>query len=244
MQVTGLRACDNSAVYGRTNQIKRATEMRRHGMLLALVPILLGLMTKLSWSSEEKARDYLSTLEYGIVQDVNLARTKPGQYASFLEDWKQYYNGTRIERSGKPTILTQEGAAAVEGAIRYLRSVRPMHRLTPSVGMSRAAKDHAKELGPAGHVGHKGLDGSWPTDRVIRYGSWRKALGENIFYGRDDAREVVIGLIIDDGVPSRTHRHDIFDSAYHVIGVGCGVHATYTTMCVITFAGGYTEREP
>ncbi len=62
--------------------------------------------------------------------------------------------------------------------------------------MSLVAEGHVKELGPGGKLGHRGLTGSWPTDRVNRYGAWKEALGEAIYYGRDDAREVVMALIM------------------------------------------------
>lgn len=199
-------------------------------------------LAELGRAGEVGTLDSLSPLEKEVVREVNLARSNPGRYASFLADWKQYYEGRRIKRSGEPTILTEEGVAALEEAIEYLRSIGPVPSLRPSLGMSLGAKDHVKELGPTGAVGHRGLKGSWPTDRVNRYGSWRQALGENIYYGRDKAREVVIGLVVDDGVPSRAHRHNMFDPAFHVIGVGCGAHATYGTICVITFAGDYIDR--
>lgn len=200
------------------------------------------LLTAISWSNAGWTLDLLSALEEGIAREVNLARSDPGQYTSLLEEWSQYYNDKEIERAGQPTIITQEGVSAVKEAIRYLRAASSLPLLKISIGMSLAAKDHAKELGPAGKLGHKGLTGSWPTDRVNRYGTWKEALGEAIYYGRDDAREVVMALIIDDGVPSRGHRHHIFDPAFRAVGVGCGVHATYESMCVITFAGSYIER--
>jgi uncharacterized protein YkwD len=53
---------------------------------------------------------------------------------------------------------------------------------------------------------------------------------------------VVIGLLVDDGVPSRGHRHNILSADARFAGVGCGHHTEYGTMCVIDFAGGYRER--
>lgn len=200
------------------------------------------LLTAISWSKVGWTLDFLSTLEEGIAREVNLARTDPGQYASFLEEWSQYYNDKEIERAGQPTIITQEGLSAVKEAIRYLRTASSLPLLKISIGMSLAAKDHAEELGRAGKLGHRGLTGSWPTDRVNRYGRWKGALGEAIYYGRDDSREVVMALIIDDGVPSRGHRRHIFDPAFRIVGVACGPHAAHESMCVITFAGSYVER--
>lgn len=83
-----------------------------------------------------------------------------------------------------------------------------------------AAEDHVKELDPAGKLGHRDLTGSWPTYRANRYGTWKEALGAAIYYDRDDAREIVITLIIDDGVPSRDDRRHIVRSRFSNCGHG------------------------
>ena len=98
--------------------------------------------------------------------------------------------------------------------------------------MSLAAEDHVKELGAAGKLGHRGLTGSWPTYRANRYGTWKEALGEAIYYDRGDAREVVMALIIDDGVPNCGYRRHIFDPAFRIVGVAWGPHAIHESMCV------------
>ena len=39
-------------------------------------------------------------------------------------------------------------------------------------------------------------------------------MGENIAYGTTGGEAVVIALFIDDGVPSRGHRTNIFSNSY------------------------------
>jgi len=185
---------------------------------------------------------YLSSLENEIVYEINMARTNPKGYASFLEEWKRYYDGKLLKIPGERIIMTEEGVTAVNEAIGFVHSMNPVPRLNPSRGMSWGARDHVKDQGSSGSRQHKGSDGSQPWDRVNRYGTWEKSIGENISYGSDKARNMVIGLIVDDGVPSRGHRKNIFNPDFRVIGVACGPHPTYRTVCVITFAGGYKEE--
>jgi len=181
-------------------------------------------------------------LEKEIVKELNLARQNPKKYAFFLEQLKTYYVGRYIKQPGRITIVTEEGISAVDEAIRFLKSMKRVNRLEYSTGMSKAAMDHVKDQGPKGMFGHKGSDGSKPAERMSRYGDWRWTAGENISYGRDKARDIVMGLIIDDGVPGRGHRDNIFNSMYRFVGVACGYHKIFDTMCVITFAGEFVEK--
>ena len=193
-------------------------------------------------SSSLEAAKFLSPLENSVVREINMARTAPQDYASLLEQWRKYYDKKILRPPGETLILTKEGVGAVVEAMRFLRSIQPIAPLNPSKGMSLGSRDHVKDQGASGSTQHKGADRSQPWDRVNRYGTWEKSIGENIAYGSSKARDVVLSLIIDDGVPSRGHRRNIFNPDFRVIGVACGHHATYGTICVITFAEGYREK--
>jgi len=209
-------------------------------ILLAVITALL-LFSSTDGAEPDGAVSYLSTLEAGVLQEMNLARTQPATYAEFLEERRQYYRGRRFERPGEVPIVTNEGVGAVDEAIRFLRRVKPVGALSPSQGMSRAAQDHVRDQGPSGSTGHRGNDGSRMSERVNRYGRWSGKIGENISYGRSDARDVVIQLIVDDGIRSRGHRKNMFDPEFRLVGLACGDHAGYGVMCVTTFASAYDE---
>ena len=52
---------------------------------------------------------------------------------------------------------------------------------------------------------------------------------------------VVINLIVDDGVADRGHRTNIFQPRYNITGIACGQHKVYDNMCTIEYAGNYKE---
>jgi len=181
-------------------------------------------------------------LEEGIVKEVNLARTNPAAYASWLRGQRQYYRGKLMQRPGEAPVRTKEGLAAVDEAIRWLEKHRPAGALGTSRGLSLAARDLVAPQGASGGFGHTGPDGSTPSGRIERHGQWESVIGENVAYGQRTARDVVAAFIVDDGVPGRGHRTNLFNAAFHVMGVDCGPHSTYGTTCAITFAGGFREK--
>ncbi len=178
-----------------------------------------------------------------VVQEMNLARTNPALYATFLEELRTNFQGNLIVLPGRIPFRTNEGTRAVDEAIRYLRAVAPQGPLAFSPGMSRAAADHCAEQAGGG-MSHRGRGGSDTGARINRYGNWSGTWGENLSCGRSGAREIVMALIIDDGQRGRKHRKNIFSSEFTVAGAAVGNHASYHTICSIEFAGGYTEREP
>ena len=137
-------------------------------------------------------------------------------------------------------LRTREGVAAIDEAIRFLQGARPTAPLIFSPGISLAAAEHVADQG-AGAFGHGGSDHSDPGDRMNRHGTWSSLWGENISYGKATPQDVVIALIIDDGLRSRKHRKNIFNPAFNYAGAAFGPHARYRTVCNIDFAGGYVE---
>ncbi len=186
-----------------------------------------------------------SAFERALLTEHNAARTNPKGYAEHLIAMLPYFEGTVMRRPGSRVGLqTNEGTTAVREAIRALAQQEPLPPLEWADGMWSAARDHVLDQGPRGATGHEGSDGSTMDTRIRRYGAWSVTAAENIDYGSANARDVLISLIVDDGVPSRGHRRNIFNPNLRVMGGACGTHTRYRSMCVIDYAGGFTPREP
>ncbi len=192
----------------------------------------------------DTARDasYLSDAEKDVILELNKVRSNPAAYAEqYLVPRRQFYHGNTYSVPGRIDLMTNEGVGALDECIRVLTSSRPLPPLQPAYGLSQAAEDHVEDTGASGTVGHTGVDGSTMSGRVERYGDWNSLIGENISYGHADPREIVIQLIVDDGVASRGHRQNIMQPDFSVVGVAIGNHAGYGSMCVQDFAGGFEE---
>jgi uncharacterized protein YkwD len=171
-----------------------------------------------------------------IIREMNLARQNPALYATYMEELRSNFNGRVLVLPGHTNPITKESARAIDDAVRFLRSAQPIQPLTLSAGMSRGAADHCADQA-RGAMGHGN-----PSGRMNRYGRWSVLWGENIAYGKTNARDIVMALIIDDGQPARKHRKNIFNPTFNYAGVGYGPHARYGSVCTTDFAGGYTER--
>jgi len=210
----------------------------------------VGWMTHCTHAAPVNSTAYLSPLEKDVVQEINVARTQPQKYVAFLAQLRPHYVGTTLQHPGDIAsatapggpLITHEGVKAVEEAIAFLRATSPLPPLAISRGMSLGAKELVKDQGQTGGMGHQGSDGSYSDMRVNRYGHWQGRMAENIAYGVASARGMIMTLSIDDGVPGRGHRHNLFDLQSHVVGVACGPHRTWQIVCVMTFAAGYLER--
>ena len=57
-----------------------------------------------------------------------------------------------------------------------------------------------------GKHGHEGTDGSSIAERFSRHGQWGGNVAEAIFYAYDNAVDIVVAMIVGDGIPQRTDR--------------------------------------
>ena len=185
----------------------------------------------------------ISAREQAVIDEINLARADPSAYIKFLEEFKQYYRGKEIHYPDGVVLVTIEGGGTLDEAIAFMRTLKPLPPFELRPGMVLAAKDHLNDLVKTGKSGHTGSDGSTAGDRFDRYGSWLDSLGEDIVYFSRAAREDVISLIIDDGISTRGHRKNIFQPNFHVVGIALSAPLKSRTICVITFAGGYKDKD-
>jgi uncharacterized protein YkwD len=191
--------------------------------------------------AREKSSDAGDISARAVIREMNLARQNPALYATFVQELRGRMAGNVLVLPGHTRIRTKEGTAALDEAIQFLRTAQPQAPLTLSPGMCRAAADHCADQA-AGGFGHEGRDRSHAGDRIARYGTFTGGWGENISYGKSTARDVVLALIIDDGLPARKHRKNIFNPYFNFAGAAFGRHAKFGTVCSMNFAGGYAER--
>jgi len=185
--------------------------------------------------------DFLSPLEKGVIIELNRIRAHPKAYVEILKEMRKHYDGLTLQKEDGTLILTGEGVIAVDDAIAFLEDQESLGPFLVSKGLCNAARVHVNDQGLKGLLGHKGSDGSTPTDRIKRFHFTENLFAENINYGCETARDIVLFLVIDDNVKDRGHRKTIFNPDYKKVGVACGPHHTYETMCVIDFAGNYIE---
>lgn len=180
-----------------------------------------------------------TAFERAVVQAMSDARTQPRAFARLLRAQRDLFEGTLWKRLERVPLRTEEGQAAVDEAIAFLETVRPVGPLRFNEGLALAARRHARDIGPRGSLDHAGADGSSLSARLNRLGTWHGVIAENIATYEEDPRDVVLQLIIDDGIPGRGHRNNLFNPSLHQAGAGAAPHRDYRTVIVVDCADGF-----
>jgi len=193
--------------------------------------------------------DFLTPVEKDVILEMNKARADPKKYAElYIKPMLQYKWGgpfgsnSYLIPGGTVYMSTSEGKNGIQSCINDLSKRQSMPPLLPSKGLFLAAKDHANDTGPKGITGHTGSDKSTLAQRINRYGRWDGRCGENISYGYNTGRDILVQLLVDDGVSNRGHRNNILNKDFKYTGAAIGSHKSYTYLCVIDYANVYTEK--
>ena len=179
------------------------------------------------WSSSdlEKANtvsgvDYLSTEEQQVIVLCNLARL----------------DGEKFVRTYAKPYLKDQSNDYIISLYSDLKKVKKRKMLVPDERLSAAAKFHAQDMGGAGLIGHNSSDGTPMDKRLSKWYPHYMLLGENCDYGYDKALDIVMHLLVDEGVESLGHRKNILNAQFGKIGVSIQPHKTYRYNCVQDFA--------
>lgn len=165
---------------------------------------------------------YLSPEEKKVIQVINLARISGHAFLTRIA--MPYVKANDLDKD-----------EFVEGLYTDLRNTKAMHLLKPVESLHKSAAHHAHDMGVKGLMGHDGTDGSTFTMRIHKFHK-PTLVSENVCYGYNGAMDIVMQMLIDEGVKDFTHRHNILGRTFHHVGVSILPHKNLDFNCVIDFS--------
>lgn len=174
-----------------------------------------------------------------VVKELSDARVRPRAWARELREMRGYMEGKVWRLPERTPLRTEEGLAAIDDTLAFLDAQKPIGPLRFNAGLCEVAAELAQDQAGTGGMGHKDRKGRSLMERLNQFGSINGTAGEAISYGPRDAHDIAWSLIIDDGVPDRGHRANIFNPQFHQAGAALATHPQWGIVCVIDFADGF-----
>ena len=205
--------------------------MNRRTFILAIfvftcLSSLVGQKLDFNWRWDEETvkqartaedAEFLNEDEKKIILYANLARANGPLFASTFLD--EYIRIKKLKPSSYTRSLYEE-----------LKHVRDLPMLLPERDLYKVAREHASWSGKKGYEGHKGFKQRY-TPMMKKYAE----VGENIYYGPYTPLEIVIQLLIDEGIEDLGHRKNLLGPKFNSIGVDIKPHKIYEYNCVMGF---------
>ena len=163
-------------------------------------------------------KEYLNEEEKKVILFMNMARFDGPLFEStFLQSYLQ-------EKQ-------QENNTYTRSLRKDLKKISGLSPLIPEKDLTSVAQGHARKSGEKGTTGHQDFNKRFEA----LLGNPYNHVGENCSYGYEQAIDIVISLLIDEGVKSLGHRKNILADDFNSIGVAIRPHKSYRTNCVMTF---------
>lgn len=174
------------------------------------------------WGQEVLARantakdvTYLSEEEKDLIFLTNLARLDGELFSETILD-----NYLKDKKSNRYT----------RSLYRDLKKIKDLPLLQPEKELYDAAYEHAETSGKRGTTGHQRF-GKRYDPLMKEYNE----IGENLAYGYRSAPDILIQLLIDEGIPDLGHRKNLLNPNFNAIGVAIESHKEYRFNCVMSF---------
>lgn len=169
-------------------------------------------------------------IEKNILKEVNELRTNPSAYAEKIEKNKQYFKDKIYSHpDDKNKVKTQEGAAAYDEAIDFLKNkAEAVEALIPSKGLNKIAIDILTEY-------QKNIDAEIDLDTIIgNHGAYEGAYRQVVQFGSNRPEQIIINLVVSDGDKTRGQRDALLQKNLKKVGVAFGPHDIYNHLTVVT----------
>ena len=162
--------------------------------------------------------EYLNEEEKKVVLLLNMARHDgPLFEETFLQS---YIEDNHMKMSKYVKSLTRD-----------LKKTSGLQPLLIEKDLTAVAQGHANKMGKSGRVGHQGFNKRFEP----LMGNPYNHVGENCSYGYELAIDIVLSLLIDEGISNVGHRKNILNEEFNSVGVAIRPHKGYRVNCVIDF---------
>lgn len=177
-------------------------------------------------------------LSKDLLKASNQLRSDPKCFIEKLEATMKQFKGTILSKPMEYAIQTVEGKDAFLDAIAFLKKQSPVPTLQYDERLEKSSTDHVYDLGPKGLASHEGSDGKSVYDRIEKYCEWDKICSENIDLGGRTADDILVNILVDDGVPDRGHRKILFSDEVKYFGCMSAPHKDFGIITVLNYVGG------
>ena len=198
-----------------------------------LTIFLLSLLS--DWTPQEKEKaeansinSKMSLNEKSVFYYINLIRINPKKFEAevlnpFLKENKKY------------------SKKYINSLRKDLSKINTLHPLNYKYDLFKFAKKHAKTTGKKGKTGHRSVSLKGYKIRTEKLLNKYSTVGENIHYGLNNPKKIVLELLIDDGIKNVGHRKNILSDKYLYASVSIQPHKKYKFNTVIEFGGALSK---
>ena len=170
------------------------------------------------------AESYLTAEEKNLIYYTNFMRQNP---KIFLEKYVQTYLDSTKSKAN----------LYINSLILELKKNKELKLLNPKYDLYKVARLHALDMGQSGKMGHNSSTGKKYFQRVDSLTNKYSFLKENCQYGYNKGIDILIDLLIDEGITDYGHRKALLDPKIEFIGVSIEKHKTYKYNCIMEFSG-------
>ena len=193
---------------------------------------------------EEKEQIDFIAIQRELFIELNNLRKNPKSYIPLIELEMKSLKKNNIlkKRDSNLQIQTVEGKDAYIEAINFLQNQEGVPPVKEESRLNSAALDLVKDIGTRGVVSHQDQYGQYVSERIEKYCEWDYSASEVIEVSSKNPKDILISLIVDDGLKNRPDRMTLFNPAYNYVGISCGMHSEYEIVTVIVFTGSIRQK--
>lgn len=167
--------------------------------------------TSVTWKKE------IATIENDLME----ARTQPQKFAErCLARVKMFKDKVYSFDKDQLSCETEEGAAACENASNELKGLTPLSKLARHEALDQYASEICNQLCQSGALTSNLSDHPDIQTKLSGLGASSGTLICCVSINSLNVDDIVLNMIIDDGLPSRQNRRDILSPATKFVGIG------------------------